>query len=342
MAYGRGLAHERLENEFADYVGMPYAVAVGSGGMALQMSIRALGLVPGDEVIHQVDTCSATAMAVMNAGATPIFADVSPRTFLLDRQSVKDRSSARTRALIVTHTWGNPDAAADFLAVARENDGRSSKMPARHWGRTADGKPAGSWGDTGVFSFGCLKPVQAGEGGMIVTRDEALAKELRSLRHWGDRTIDFGVRDVTQLSWNGRMSELVAAVAREQLRGYPPQLRKLRESVADFCRFLEDVPELRAKFGAANSPLRRCMHSARAGTRHAGLPHDKAGAMEGIGGARRIIVARQLRTDQQPQLFPHAPLGRNGSVATICNVSPPTTEPLIPRRRQSLKAQESV
>src|SRR5690348_9386881 len=77
MAYGRGLAHERLEAEFAEMAGARHAVAVGSGGVAIQMSLRALGLKPGDEAIHQVDTCSATAMAVMNAGVTPVFADVS-------------------------------------------------------------------------------------------------------------------------------------------------------------------------------------------------------------------------------------------------------------------------
>jgi dTDP-4-amino-4,6-dideoxygalactose transaminase len=100
---------------------------------------------------------------------------------------------------------------------------------------------AGATGTVGVFSFGCMKPIQGGEGGMIVTHDAALAKELRSLRHWGDRAIDFGVRDTTQLAWNGRMSEIVAAVVREQLRAYPAYLRNLRSAVADFARFLEGV-----------------------------------------------------------------------------------------------------
>ena len=76
MTAGAGLAHEQLEASFATFVGTRHAVAVNTGGMALQMSMRALGLVPGDEVVHQVDTCSATALAVMAAGCTPLFADV--------------------------------------------------------------------------------------------------------------------------------------------------------------------------------------------------------------------------------------------------------------------------
>src|SRR3954463_4236642 len=96
MAYGRGLAHERLENDFAEAVGPRHAIAVASGGVALQMSLRAMGLKPGDEAIHQVDTCSATAMAVMNAGITPVFADICGRTFMLDRSDVERRISPQT------------------------------------------------------------------------------------------------------------------------------------------------------------------------------------------------------------------------------------------------------
>ena len=96
MTAGSGLAHERLEAAFADYVGVPHAIAVNTGGMALQMSMRALGLGPGDEVVHQVDTCSATALAVMAAGCTPIFADLSPRTLMLERATWRGWP-ARTR-----------------------------------------------------------------------------------------------------------------------------------------------------------------------------------------------------------------------------------------------------
>ena len=88
---------------------------------------------------------------------------------------------------------------------------------------------------------------------MIVTDDEALARELRSLRHWGDRTIEFGVRDAHQLAWNGRMSEILAGIAREQLRGYPAHLKELRDAVSEFDVFLEGLPGLSLVLGAADA-----------------------------------------------------------------------------------------
>lgn len=251
MAYGRGLAHERLEADFAEAVGVRHAVAVGSGGIAIQISLRALELRPGDEAIHQVDTCAATAMAVMNAGITPVFADISDKTFMLECSDLKNRIGPQTRAVIATHMWGNPENVAALRSLAHERGLLLIEDACLGLGAVADGKPAGSWGDVGAFSFGCIKPIQTGEGGMIVTNDEALARELRSLRHWGDRTIEFGVRDTTQLAWNGRMSEILAAVAREQLRGFPKHLAELREAVGEFQNVLAGLPGLSLVMGAA-------------------------------------------------------------------------------------------
>ncbi len=95
---------------------------------------------------------------------------------------------------------------------------------------------------------------------MIVTADKELARELRAMRHWGDRTIEYGIRDVVQLAWNGRMSEIVAAVVREQLRGYPKHLALLREAVAEFAAYLQRFSEMRVGFGTASNG-RECVFS---------------------------------------------------------------------------------
>ena len=253
MAYGRGLAHERLEAEFAEVVGVRKAVAVASGGVALQMSLRALGLKPGDEAIHQIDTCSATAMATMNAGVTPVFADISDQTFMLDRADLEKRIGPQTRALIATHMWGNPENMPALRALAQERGLKLIEDACLGLGAVVEGKSAGSWGDVAVFSFGCIKPIQTGEGGMIVTDDEELARELRSLRHWGDRTIEFGVRDATQLAWNGRMSEILAGIAREQLKGYPAHLQQMRDAVDELQGLLADLPGLSLVLGSTNA-----------------------------------------------------------------------------------------
>jgi perosamine synthetase len=251
MTSGRALTHEDLEAAFAEYVGTPHAVAVNTGGMALQISMRALGLKPGDEVIHQVDTCSATAQAVIAAGCTPIFADISERSFMLDAQDVEGRISPNSRALVATHIWGNPEDMTTMIDLAERRGLLVIEDACLALGAKVGGRMAGSSGRVGVFSFGAAKPIQAGEGGMIVTADEALARELRAMRHWGDRTIEFGVRDTVTPSWNGRMSEIIAAVVLEQLKGYPRHLSRLHAAVAEFEAFLSKIEGLDLVLGTS-------------------------------------------------------------------------------------------
>lgn len=253
MAYGAGLVHERLEAEFVECLGgKGHAIAVNTGGMAIQMSLRAMGMGPGDEVIHQVDTCSATALAIINAGCTPMFCDSYEPTFMLDVGKLRAVTSARTKALLATHMWGNVEQIAEIRRFATEIRVPIIEDCCLALGANSSSDFVGAGGDVAVFSFGCLKPIQGGEGGMIVTKDESLARELRSLRHWGDRSKEYGVRDVTQLAWNGRMSEIVAAVVLEQLRGYPKHLSRLREGAASLQRYLGSINGLSLVLGSGS------------------------------------------------------------------------------------------
>jgi dTDP-4-amino-4,6-dideoxygalactose transaminase len=254
MAYGAGLEHERLESDFAEFLGGGHAIAVNTGGMAIQMALRGLGLRPGDEIIHQIDTCSATAMAVMNAGCTPIFADIADETLMLNFQGVRDAIGPGTKALIATHMWGNPENIDAALNLKKDKGLILLEDGCLALGANYKHRPVGSYGDASVFSFGCLKPIQGGEGGMIFTHNEALARELRAMRHWGDRTIEFGVRDALQLSWNGRMSEIIAAVIRQQLKGYPAHLMHLREAVMEFDAYLKNIEGWTLVYGACDDP----------------------------------------------------------------------------------------
>jgi perosamine synthetase len=239
MNYGGDLIHEKLEAEFASYVGTRHAVAVNTGGMALQMVLRALGVRPGDEVIHQVDTCVADAFAVMAAGGTPMFADINLENFMLSDASLAGTLSRQTKAVIAIHMWGNPEAMDRILATGKRHEVYVVEDACLSLGASWRGRMVGSLADVAVFSLGCLKPIQAGEGGIISTDDDELAKELRTIRNWGDMSQEFGVRDQQTLSWNGRMSEIIAAVALEQLRGYPAYLAKLRELVNEFANNLK-------------------------------------------------------------------------------------------------------
>lgn len=241
MNYGQGLVHEKLEEEFAAYTGTRHAVAVNTGGMAIQMALRAFGIKPGDEVLHQVDTCVANAFAVIAAGGTPIFADINKDDFMLAPSSVEDQISPQTKVIMPVHMWGNPEKLDWVSRVAQKHHCYTLEDACLALGAEWNGRKVGSFANAGVFSFGCLKPIQAGEGGIIVTNDEALAKELRTIRNWGDMTGEYGVRDQKTLSWNGRVSEIVAAVALEQLRGYPKHFEMIQELVAIFVNHLNSI-----------------------------------------------------------------------------------------------------
>ena len=253
MAYGRNLNHEYLEAEFSEYIGVPHAIAVGSGGLALQMSMRTLGLKPGDEVIHQVDSCSASAQSVMNAGLNPVFSDISKDTLMFDFSDLRGLLNSNTKAIMPTHMWGNCENINEVCKLSNKKELFVIEDGCLSLGASYDNKMVGSFGDVGVFSFGCVKPVQGGEGGMIVCSDEGLAKELKSMRHWGDRTIEYGERNVNQLSWNGRMSEIVSAVVREQFNFYPKHLENIRNQVIIFNSYLEKTEGLEISLGPNNN-----------------------------------------------------------------------------------------
>lgn len=245
ICYGKGLMHERLEESFAEYVGVKHAVAVNTGCMALMMSKRALGLKPGDEVIHQVDTCVANSFAAINAGVTPVFADIDADTLMMSAETVKAQISPQTKAIIPIHMWGVSQNMDELNAVAAEHNLYVIEDSCLALGSEWKGKRAGSMGHVGVFSFGCLKPIQTGEGGMITTNDEALARELRTIRSYGDKTWEYGVRDNAVLSWNGRISEVLAAVGFEQLKGYDTLMEEMKENVQLFESFLSGVDGIR-------------------------------------------------------------------------------------------------
>jgi len=247
ILYGRS-ATQQFEEELAAYVGRRYAVAVNTGGMALQIALRALGVEPGDEVLFQVDTCSADAGAVMNAQATPIFVDSDPETFMLNRTSLESWITPRSKVLMPIHMWGRPENMDMVEDVAREHDLMVLEDACLAFGAEWKGSRVGRFGEVSCFSVGCMKSLQAGEGGVIVTDDESLWKELAMLRTWGEMQHVYGVRDIRELAWNGRPSQFVCAVALAQLRRFPEHLERLNQGAARLRMLLEDIP------GVVNMP----------------------------------------------------------------------------------------
>ncbi len=236
--------HVKLEKEFAKYIGVKNAVLVSSGGVAIQMALRGLGFKPGDEVIHQIDTCVACSFAILNAGVTPIFSDISLDTLKLDFDNIESLITPRTKGIIPIHMWGNSENMEKVKQIADKYNLKVIEDCCLSIGATYKGEKVGRFGDVGIFSFGSTKPLTAGEGGFIVTNDDLLAKELRTIRNWGDKTHEYGIRDQETLSWNGRLSEVTAALIYEQLKNYEKLLNTVRSNAKLIIDYVSTNPYL--------------------------------------------------------------------------------------------------
>jgi len=254
MSHGEHLVHHLLEKEFAEYIGVKHAIAVNTGGMAIQMSLRALNLQYNDEVIHQIDTCIANPFAILNANVTPVFSDISEANFHLNFDDLEKQINENTKVIMPIHIWGYPENMENVLKVAKKYNLIVIEDCALALGAEYNGQKVGSIGDFGIFSFGSGKPIQAGEGGMITTNDDNLAKKLRTIRNWGEMSFEYGVRDHEILSWNGRMSEFVAAIALEQLRAYPKFLSNVQNNINKIKRIIEQINGLSVVEMANSNP----------------------------------------------------------------------------------------
>ncbi|MBI4356132.1 MAG: DegT/DnrJ/EryC1/StrS family aminotransferase [Candidatus Omnitrophica bacterium] len=204
-----------LESELARLCWVPHAVGTASGTDALELALQALGLGPGDEVITTPLTFIATAQAISHTGARPVFADVDPVTATLDPARVARAMTRRTRAILPVHLYGQPCDMAPLLRLAKRRGLHVVEDCAQAIGATFQGRPVGSFGDAGAFSFYPTKNLGAyGDAGAVVTRSRGLAARLRMLRQHGsaDR-----VR-YPMLGRNSRLDELQAAVLRVKLR----------------------------------------------------------------------------------------------------------------------------
>ncbi|TXN28239.1 DegT/DnrJ/EryC1/StrS family aminotransferase [Lacisediminihabitans profunda] len=230
---------KRFEEEFASMFGHKHAIAVNNGTTALVAALEVLDLQPGDEVITTPFTFVATLNAILEAGASVTFADIREDDFNLDPDSVASRIGEHTRVIMPVHLYGQMADMAPLEKLAAVHDLRILEDSAQSHGATYSGRPAGSYG-IGTFSFYATKNITTGEGGMIVTDDDALADRLRILRNQGMRE-----RYVYEVAGhNYRLTDLQAAIAIPQLARYESTVAT-RQSTADrLIAGLGDVPGL--------------------------------------------------------------------------------------------------
>lgn len=216
-----------FEEDLARFVGARYAVGLASGTDALLLSLMALGIGPGDEVITTPFTFFATAGAIARVGARPVFADVEPHSFNIDPEEVGKRVSRRTRAIIPVHLFGRAAEMDPVMRIARRHGLRVVEDAAQAIGTSYRGRSAGTIGDIGCFSFYPSKVLGAwGDAGAVVTGKKTLAEKVRSLRVHGQRKKRYVHHDV---GVNSRLDALQAAVLRVKMRHLESWIRARRE-----------------------------------------------------------------------------------------------------------------
>ena len=218
----------QFESEFAAHVDGRPCVAVNSGTSALLLALVALGIGPGDEVVVPSFSFAATANAVALTGARPVFADIEPAHFCLDPSAVEAAVTTRTAAIVPVHLYGHPAPMGRIVDVAAKHGLAVVEDAAQAHLAGLDGRPVGTFGEVAAFSFYPTKNMTAGEGGMVVCADEAVARTVRLLRNQGMER-----RYANEIvGYNMRMTDLHAAIGRVQLDALPDRTEQRRRNAA--------------------------------------------------------------------------------------------------------------
>ena len=225
-----------LEEEFSGYCGARYGVAVNSGTSALHLALLAAGIGPGDEVITVPFTFYATVAAIGYVGATPVYVDIDPQTFNIDPAKIEAAITARTRAILLVHLYGQCADMDPILEIARRHGLVVIEDAAQAHGAEYRGRRAGSIGDIGCFSFYPTKNLgAAGEGGMLTTNNPEYARTAALLRSWGEEQ-----RYRPRLKgFNYRLPSIQAAVLRVKLRRLEQWTEARRDRAAQYDDLLE-------------------------------------------------------------------------------------------------------
>lgn len=234
---------QALEAEWAAYFNVKHAITVNSATSALYAAVGALGIEPGDEVIVSPYTMSASAVAPLIYNAIPVFADIEPEHLCLDPASVEANITERTRAIIIVDIFGLPYDRDRINAIAKKHQLAIIEDCAQAPGVLHQGVMAGTLGDIGIYSLNYHKHIHAGEGGVLVTDSDELAQKLKLIRNHAESVVaGMGVTDLTNMiGYNYRMTELEAAITREQLKKLNGLLTERQENAAYLNQHLADI-----------------------------------------------------------------------------------------------------
>ena len=250
--YIGGQEVQAFETAFADFVSVPHVVGCNSGTDALVLALRSLDIGPGDEVITVSFSFFATAEAIRIVGARPVFVDIDPSNYLININSIKKAISSSTKAILPVHLFGCPVDMDQVMNIARENELKVVEDCAQASGAYWNGKPVGSWGDIGCFSFFPTKNLGgAGDGGAVSTKDPYLAKRIRELSTHGMPKRYFH----TDIGYNSRLDALQAAILNVKLPYLTRWVNKRKEIAKRYQNLLSQISCIELPETSIDQPL---------------------------------------------------------------------------------------
>ena len=225
-----------FEKAFADYCGADECVSVGSGTEALHLTLRALGVGPGDEVITAANTFIATALAISYTGASPVLVDANADDYTIAAELIEEAITARTKVILPVHLYGQPADLPAIMQVAERHGLHVVQDACQAHGSLIDGKPLAGFGTAACYSFYPSKNLGGfGDGGAVVTNNEELADRLRMLRNYGQRSKN----DYAMFGFNSRLDTLQAAILEAKLPFLESANERRRAAAARYRELLE-------------------------------------------------------------------------------------------------------
>jgi perosamine synthetase len=246
--YGREGQSLELERKFADYLGVEHCLSVTSGTAALHSAYFGLGLEPGDEVLAPTYTFFATVMPLFAVNAIPVLVDADASTGNLDPAQIERHITEKTRAIVVTHLWGNPVDMDAVMEIARRRGLRVVEDCSHAHGASCNGRLVGTFGDVAVFSLQGKKLVAAGQGGVLVTNDDEVFERAVLLGHFNIRAFQdvhsptYRPYAYTGFGLNYRMHPLAAAIANRQMDRLESYISGRRANLEYLSARLAEIP----------------------------------------------------------------------------------------------------
>lgn len=230
---------EKFEKEFAKFIGVKYAVSVGNGSSALELSLRALGIGPGDEVITPANSYIASSSCISFTGAEPVLVDALEDTFNIDVERAEKLITKKTKAILPVHLYGQVADMEAILKLAKKYRIYVIEDACQAHGASFKKRKAGSFGDAAAFSFYPGKNLGAyGDGGMVVTNNKDIAEKIRSLRNYGQKE----KYEHLILGWNSRLDNLQAAILRIKLAKLKSWNRRRLDNAKVYNKLLVGIP----------------------------------------------------------------------------------------------------